>query len=101
MLKSTKENQSISFHNTIAWRNQTRFIWLDTIRCESCWSCVEVCPNNVIGKIILPFGLHKHAHIDYAEQCTGCKKCVRECPVEAVTYTYCLSNHKETQSCNK
>ncbi len=78
----------MSFHNPITRHTKTRFIWLDTSLCKACWSCIEACPDSVIGKIVLPFGLHRHAHIDCAEQCKGCRKCVRVCPAEAITYTY-------------
>jgi Fe-S-cluster-containing hydrogenase component 2 len=34
------------------------------------------------------FGWHRHARIDFAEQCKGCKKCVITCPNQAIIYTY-------------
>ncbi len=64
---------------------QTKFIRLNLHECRACWSCVAICPNGVIGKIDSP--VHKHAHIDCAEQCRGCKKCVRACPNGAILYT--------------
>jgi NAD-dependent dihydropyrimidine dehydrogenase PreA subunit len=64
----------------------TRFIRLDTHRCEACWDCIEVCPKRVFGKIDL--FLHRHVTIRNAEACNGCKKCVRVCDSGALTYVY-------------
>jgi ferredoxin len=68
--------------------DQTKFIRLDKQLCQACWNCIEVCTNNVFGKIYVLFGLHKHARIDQPELCKGCKKCVQVCPGQALTYIY-------------
>ncbi|MEW5721044.1 MAG: ferredoxin family protein [Chloroflexota bacterium] len=78
-----------------ARHTKTRFIWLNTHLCQACWGCIEACPNGVIGKIELPFGLHRHARIDHAEQCQGCKKCVHVCPTGAIVYTYVSPNEQK------
>lgn len=72
-------------------RHCTPFIEVDTRRCEACWDCIEVCPTGVLGKI--DFWVHRHIRIDHPEACNGCKKCVRACPHEAITYTYHPTPH--------
>lgn len=56
---------------------QTTFIILDTHKCKACWDCMNHCPNQVIGKIDLPW--HKHAKIVNPGSCNGCLKCVKAC----------------------
>jgi NAD-dependent dihydropyrimidine dehydrogenase PreA subunit len=63
----------------------TPFIALDTSACQAFWKCVEACPQGVIGSIV--FLAHRHARIDHAEKCKGCKKCVNVCPNAAIRYT--------------
>jgi len=65
---------------------RTKFISIDSSRCQACWKCVETCPNHVLGKVIL--FKHRHAHVDHADACRGCKKCVRVCPNNAISYLY-------------
>ena len=64
----------------------TKFIQIDTSRCQACWKCVRACPNHVLGKAIL--FKHRHAHVEHAEACKGCKKCVWSCPEAAIRYLY-------------
>ncbi len=64
---------------------RTKYIELDTHRCQACWKCVEACPRHVLGKVILL--KHRHAHVDHGETCLGCKRCVRCCPNQAIHYT--------------
>jgi NAD-dependent dihydropyrimidine dehydrogenase PreA subunit len=61
----------------------TAFVKLDTKKCEACWKCVEVCSNNVIGKINLPW--HKHILIVNESACIGCMKCAKICKTVAIT----------------
>jgi MinD superfamily P-loop ATPase len=63
-------------------RNWTEYIQVDSRKCKACWKCIEVCRNNVIGKINLPF--HKHVHIEHPELCKGCLKCLKVCPEKAI-----------------
>lgn len=63
-------------------QTQTGNIQIDTQKCKACWECIEVCTNNVIGRINLPW--HKHARIVNGENCTGCLKCVKACEFDAV-----------------
>ncbi len=56
---------------------QTKFIELNTQKCQACWKCLSNCKNNVIGKIDIL--VHKHALIKNPDDCTGCLRCVRIC----------------------
>lgn len=62
---------------------KTNYILLDTRKCEACWKCMEVCPNNVIGRVNLPW--HKHALLIKSDNCTGCSKCIKACEFNAIT----------------
>jgi 2-oxoglutarate ferredoxin oxidoreductase subunit delta len=53
---------------------ETSYIRLNTHQCKACWDCVTACPQNVLGKVDLPF--HKHARVDQAEKCKGCLCCI-------------------------
>jgi 2-oxoglutarate ferredoxin oxidoreductase subunit delta len=79
---------SIHFHWPLpgAGHSRTKYIELDTRRCQACWQCVAACPNHVLGKVNL--FKHAHARVDHADACQGCKKCVRACPQQAIRYTY-------------
>jgi len=61
---------------------RTAYVALDRSRCQACWSCVQACPNGVLGKAEL--GPHRHAHVDAADRCAGCCRCVKACPSAAV-----------------
>jgi MinD superfamily P-loop ATPase len=60
----------------------TGHIQIDAHKCKACWKCIEVCRNNVIGKINLPF--HKHVHVNHPECCKGCQRCLKVCPENAI-----------------
>ena len=47
---------------------------------------METCPNHVLGKV--SFFNHRHARVEDAEACKGCKKCVRACPNAAIHYLF-------------
>ncbi len=70
----------------------TKYIELNRSRCQACWKCVEACPNDVLGKVIV-FN-HRHARVNHAEACKGCKKCVDSCPNGAIRYTYVPPTHR-------
>ncbi|MCE5332434.1 MAG: ferredoxin family protein [Bacteroidales bacterium] len=57
---------------------QTAYIRADIHKCKACWNCVDVCPEQVFGK--MGFLWHKHVVIENHESCIGCKKCVKVCP---------------------
>ena len=61
----------------------TTYIRLNTSICKSCWRCINICPNNIIGKI--DFLGHSHAIIKNADKCTGCLKCLNGCKINAIT----------------
>ena len=63
----------------------TKYIHLLPRRCQGCWECVEVCPEEVLVK--MDRKRHVHVHIKNPEACTGCKKCVRACEYAAIEYT--------------
>ena len=63
---------------------QTPFISIDTGNCVACWKCIEICSQNVISKINLPW--HKHSKISKKDNCIGCLKCVNVCEYNALTY---------------
>ena len=77
---------TIRSHISFPSHLSTKFIQIDTSRCQACWKCVQACPNHVLGKTIL--FKHQHAHVDHAKDCKGCKKCVRSCPEAAIRYLY-------------
>lgn len=60
---------------------RTPFVKLDTGVCKACWLCIDVCSNQVIGKVDLPW--HKHALISRPDACTGCLNCVSICEYNA------------------
>ena len=61
---------------------RTAYVQLNTRKCKACWKCLEICPNDVIGKVNLP--LHKHARIINGSNCKGCLKCVKVCESNAL-----------------
>jgi NAD-dependent dihydropyrimidine dehydrogenase PreA subunit len=61
----------------------TAFVLLDTKKCIACWKCLEVCSNNVIGRINMPW--HKHVKFINESSCTGCLKCVKICETTAIS----------------
>ena len=61
----------------------TAFVVLDTRNCEACWKCLDVCTNDVIGRINLLW--HKHVRFINGSACTGCMKCVKICATGAIS----------------
>ena len=59
------------------------YVQLNTRNCKACWKCLEICSNNVIGRVNLP--LHKHARIINESNCKGCLKCVKVCESDALS----------------
>jgi len=62
---------------------KTKFIQLDTGKCEACWKCMAVCSNKVFGRVNIPW--HKHALINKSVNCTGCLKCIKACEFNAIS----------------
>jgi Pyruvate/2-oxoacid:ferredoxin oxidoreductase delta subunit len=58
-------------------RVRTAHIALDRSCCEACWSCIEVCPKAVLGKVEVM--RHRHAVVTKADACDGCGRCVKAC----------------------
>jgi Pyruvate/2-oxoacid:ferredoxin oxidoreductase delta subunit len=79
--------------STLRSHTKTKFIELDRRMCQACWTCVGLCPNHVLGKVAI-FN-HRHARVDHAEACKGCKKCVDNCPSQAIRYTYVPPTHSQ------
>jgi 2-oxoglutarate ferredoxin oxidoreductase subunit delta len=52
-------------------------VLLDAGQCKACWKCLDVCPQQIIGKINII--VHKHAVMRKKEQCISCLKCVDIC----------------------
>jgi len=63
--------------------DHTRFIVVDTRRCEACASCVKACSQNVLGMVA--FLWHRHVRIDAPDACSGCRRCVAVCSHGAIT----------------
>lgn len=55
-----------------------RLVITNPRKCEGCWECIGVCPENVIGKVGALW--HKHIALKNSEACIGCMKCVKICP---------------------
>jgi Fe-S-cluster-containing hydrogenase component 2 len=83
---------SLQLRLSLSNHNRTKYIELDTKKCQACWKCLEVCPEHVFGKVSV--FRHRHARIDNADACKGCKKCVLDCPSGAIRYTYLHPNRK-------
>lgn len=71
----------MGLHNIFVRHKTTGYIRLNTRLCQACWKCIAVCRNRVIGKVEF---FHRHAHIDNATDCKGCRTCVRACPRGAI-----------------
>jgi len=72
-------------HEARRSRTSTPFVVLDRSLCEACWSCVDACPQGVLGKV--RFLWHKHAVVAQAERCTGCRRCLGVCAPAALSDT--------------
>ncbi len=73
---------------------RTKYVELDTKKCQACWKCQGKCSNHVIGRVNLPW--HKHAVIVNGGSCTGCLKCVRVCDSSA--FAKILTRTDQTES---
>ncbi len=76
----------MKFRRSSSGHGQPKYIRLNTHNCQACWTCIEACPQRVLGKV--DFLGHRHAKIVRADACNGCKKCVRACLHNAIEYTY-------------
>lgn len=77
---------------------KTNYILLDTRKCEACWKCLELCLNNVIGRVNLPW--HKHALLKKSDNCTGCSKCIKACEFNAITKMTANNDKQKSQKKN-
>jgi len=64
-------------------KNRTEYICFDSGKCQACWKCIEVCPNDVIGKINIV--IHRHMKIVSRDNCIGCLKCIKACSHRAIS----------------
>jgi NAD-dependent dihydropyrimidine dehydrogenase PreA subunit len=76
------QNTQISILKKRQVRSQTEFIRFDSRKCKACWKCIEICPENVFGKINVI--IHKHMKIANSSCCIGCMKCVKACSFDAI-----------------
>jgi NAD-dependent dihydropyrimidine dehydrogenase PreA subunit len=83
----------LKYQRPVERRHGTKYITLNTRKCKACWECVESCPNNVIGRINLPF--HKHARISEPENCKGCLRCVEVCLQQAIIPDKSISHQNQ------
>jgi len=86
----------MKLHNPFQRHTQTKYIQVRTHFCEACWSCLDACPNQVLGK--LEMGPHRHIRVERQENCKGCKKCVMACPHNAIEYVYQAKHQAEVQA---
>ena len=61
----------------------TEFIQLNMSECRACFKCVDVCPEDVFGKINII--IHRHAVIRKKDRCIGCGKCMNICDTGAIS----------------
>jgi len=57
--------------------DRTAFVNLDLRRCVACGKCAMACLRQVLG--IIAFLGQRHAHVDRAADCKGCRKCIASC----------------------
>ncbi len=62
--------------------DRTAHVRLDLHRCQACGACAEACTRDVLS--VLPYRIHRHAHVDHADRCKGCLRCVDACEHGAV-----------------
>ncbi|MBN1287327.1 MAG: ferredoxin family protein [Anaerolineae bacterium] len=72
----------MKIHFPLLRHAKTPYIRINTSLCEACWTCVDTCPNHVLGKVEVLS--HRHVRVDRADQCEGCGKCVKVCPNGAI-----------------
>ena len=73
----------------------TEYVQLDTGKCKACWECQKICPNNVIGKVNMPW--HNHAKFVNPDACTGCFNCVNTCESDAFSIINRANHQKNKQ----
>ena len=86
----------MKLHSPFQRHKMTKYILVNTHLCEACWNCLDVCPNQVLGK--LEFGGHRHIRINASENCKGCKMCVQACPNHAIEYVNPAKHQAEVQA---
>lgn len=64
-------------------RSSTAYVKINFRKCNSCWKCIEVCPQQVIG--ITSFLWRKNAVIVNPQACIGCNKCIQVCDFNAIS----------------
>ena len=73
--------------------NSTKYITMDKGKCDACWKCIDECKTEVLGKINIWF--HKHIVIKHAEQCNGCRRCIKVCPHGVFTPIVIAKSHRK------
>ncbi len=87
---------------------------VDVDKCRACGKCVEVCPKGLFSIIMLKkklwvqvscksHALGKDARSACSVACIGCRKCEKECPVDAIDVTDNLAviDYEKCISCGK
>ena len=61
-------------------------ITIDERLCKGCYYCIEICPNDVLGKSdkLSPKG-YIIAKVERPEDCITCRNCERICPDFAIS----------------
>jgi len=77
----------VRLHSPRLRHDRTAHIAVDTRLCVACGTCVDACPREVLGMIALL--RHRHVHVDHADRCRGCLKCVRSCQNGAIQPAPC------------
>ncbi|WP_442886079.1 4Fe-4S dicluster domain-containing protein [Desulfotomaculum sp. 1211_IL3151] len=62
---------------------KTKHITINIKKCQACYQCVAVCPNDVLAKMNLL--CHRHVRLDKPQNCTGCLACKKACTHQAIT----------------
>ena len=56
-------------------------IIIDQGKCIGCKRCHDVCPGTLIK-----INENKKAFIKYPKDCWGCTSCIKECPIQAISF---------------
>ncbi len=72
----------MTVHFPFPRHDRTPHVRLDLHACQACGACAEACTRGVLS--VLPYRIHRHAHVDQADRCKGCLRCVDACEHGAI-----------------